>query len=444
MILAVVKPPVAYKNSVNPTGSVKSVMNHPKLTRPAVPTGDPVAESSANRSPAHLTSTLAGRRRIRAAAVSLVAASLLATGCSTNLSGMNEGGDENPTDQPVAGSPATPVKSPQTGSHIAGQKKELPLGADAKVLDAARVSSDPKGKQFSSAVLTKGAVYLVASDKMDQSKKVELDDSCDNLNTTAKGLAVGCEGAYLEFDADGNELRKIQVDGHVKSATTTQDGRSVIGMEGQDKAMFFDADGKKTKDEVVSRSLDMAILVQGRENAQRVAMIDRGQTTINDVDPKEGAFKASLRIGQGVGDVTAGTGDDAVVVASDNRQDQVMIYTMDDVVRLHQTVPTGKSPWAVAWDAPRKLAFVSTTADNKLRAFDVSSGTPVEVGVFDTMADVRHVLIQPDGGLMLIDQNRDAQVIPADEVDDQVRAAKEKGPDGDKKFPVELKDSEEK
>ena len=442
MIVAVVKPPVAYKSSVNPTGSVENVMNHPKLFRPADPTTDSAIKASAGNNRSRLAP--AGRRRFRAAMARLSTISLLVVGCSTNLSGMNNDEDHKAADQPVAGTPATPAKSPRVGTDLSGQQKQLPVGSDSKVLDAAMVSANPEGKEFSSAILTKGAVYLVASEKLDQPKKVELDDSCDNLNTTDKGVAVGCDGTYMELGANGGVLRKIQVDGHVNSGSTTDDGHSVIGIAGQDKAVFFDSDGKKTKDEVVSRSLVMAVLVRGQGDAQRVAMIDRGQTTINDIDPKESSYKASLRIGQGVGDVAAGTGDDAMLVASDNRQDQVMIYTMSDVVRLHQSAPTGKSPWAVAWDSARKLAFVSTTADNKLRALDIASGTPVEVGAFNTVGDVRHVLVQPDGGVMLIGESKKAQLIPAAEIENQVRAAKDKGTDGNKKFPVELKDSEEK
>lgn len=444
MIVAVVKPPVAYKSSVNPTGSVRTVINHPKLFRPAAPTTDSAINATAGNNRSRLDPAPAGRRRFRAAVASLATVSLLVAGCSTNLSGMNNGDDQKAADQPVAGTPATPAKSPQVGNELSGQQKQLPVGSDSKVLDAAIVSANPVGKEFSSAILTKGAAYFLASNKLDQPKKVELDGTCDNLNTTDKGVAVGCEGTYLELDPKGGVLRKIQVDGHVNSGTTTNDGHSVIGIAGQDKAVFFDNDGKKTKDEVVSRSLDKAVLVRGQGDAQRVAMIDRGQTTINDIDPKEASYKASLRIGQGVGDVAAGTGDDAVLVASDNRQDQVMIYTMGDVVRLHQSAPTGKSPWAVAWDSARKLAFVSTTADNRLRALDIASGTPVEVGDFNTVGDVRHVLVQPDGGVMLIGESNKAQLIPADEIENQVREAKDKGTDETKKFPVELKDSEEK
>ncbi len=423
----VAKPPIAYEISVNPTGSVKDVMNQPKLFRSQV--------SSSPVSPR--------RRGARAVIVSVAALSLVVAGCSTNFTGNSSSGSQQAADQPIAGTPAQPVESPQAGSDTSGEVKSLPFPERTSVLDAATVAPHTQGNQSTSAILTKGAVYLAASNKIEQAKKVQVDDSCDNLNATASGVAVGCDGEYLELDANGDVVRKIQADGRVKSATTTADGRSVIGVDGEEKIGFYNQEGKRTNEAVVSRSLDMAVLVNGSDSAGRVAVIDRGQTTINDVDPAKEEYKATLRIGQGVGEVATGTGNDAVVVASDNRQDQVMVYTMDDVVRLHQTAPTKKSPWGVAWDTARKVALVSTTADNALTAYDIASGTPNDVGTWKTIANVRHVLVQHDGSVLLVGTDNKVQVISASDVDKTVEDGRA-GANPKTKFPVELKGSEQK
>lgn len=385
-----------------------------------------------------------GGLSVKRAVAGFAAASLLLTGCSTNFSGTQNDDNKQAAEQPVAGTPATPAQSPKAGTDLSGKAVSLPFVSDTQILDAATVSIKPDQGQASSAILIKGALYLAASDKLEEAKKVELNDSCDNLNTTATGVGVGCDDEYLELDAKGETLRKIEVEGHVKSGTTTADGDTVIGVDGQDKIGFYGDDGKRASDEVVSRSLDATVLVPGRENGPRVAVIDRGQTTINDVDPAKREYKASLRIGQGVGEVAASTGDDAVVVASDNRQDQVMLYTMDDVVRLHQTAPTGKSPWGVAWDAQRKVALVSTTADNTLTAYDVATGTPMKVGSWKTIADVRHVLVQPDGSVLVVGKNNRAQLIAANDLEKSISEGKSAGPSKDEEFPVELKGSENK
>ena len=70
-------------------------------------------------------------------------------------------------------------------------------------------------------------------------------------------------------------------------------------------------------------------------------------------------------------------------------------------MRLHQTVPVAGSPWAVAWDPERDVAWVTTTADNRLRAFDLSTGVPEEVGAVDTVADARSILVLADGTLVV-------------------------------------------
>ena len=195
-------------------------------------------------------------------------------------------------------------------------------------------------------------------------------------------------------------------------------GTAVAGVKGSEKVNFYNADGSKTGDAVVTSNTDETLLINpGEGQDQRAAVIDRSQTTISDVSLADEANNAALRIGQGVGEAAQGNGDDGVIVASDHRQQQVQIFTMRDVVRLHQEAPVGPSPWAVRWDADRQIAWVSTTGDNKLTGFRIDSGTPVPVAQFDTIADVRNVIDGADGQLLLISEDGQWQSLTSEDVD---------------------------
>jgi len=337
------------------------------------------------------------------------------------LGSLSACGSEKPEENaPVAGEPAQPQDSPDSSS---GLGEQIELGEST--LGAARVglSADENAPGANLvAVLTKGKVHFIdATSPKDKPSQVDVDDSCDNISTTATGVAVACQDKAIELGSDGKETRSLDVDGKVTTVTFLENGKAVLGKAGEDKARFYDKDGNETGEAIVSRSLDEAVLVKPHGRGQRAALIDRGQTSINDVDVDDGSLNASLRIGQGVGQVATGRGDDGVVVASDARQDQMLIYTMNDVVRLHQAIPTKASPWGVAWDAKRQLAWVGSVGENKLTAFRIDSGAPVKVAEVDAPSKVREVLDAANGALVLVTEDGKVNVYSARNVDDAVK-----------------------
>ncbi|SUY85522.1 prolipoprotein LppL [Corynebacterium jeikeium] len=342
-------------------------------------------------------------------------------------------GSDDPVDNaPVAGEPAQPQDSPDSSSGLGEQIK-----LDAPTLGAARIglSADenaPGANQV--AILTKGKVHFIdATSPKDEPRQVDVDDSCDNISTTATGVAVACQDKAIELGPDGKEIRSLDVDGKVTTVTFLDNGKAVLGKAGEDKARFYDKDGNETGDAIVSRSLDEAVLVNPHGRGQRVALIDRGQTSINDVNVDDGSLNASLRIGQGVGQVATGRGDDGVLVASDARQNQMLIYTMNDVVRLHQAIPTKASPWGVAWDAKRQLAWVGSTEENKLTSFRIDSGAPMKVAEIEAPSKVREVMDVASGALVLVTEDGKVNVYSAQSVDD---AVKDKQTTPDEEYPV--------
>lgn len=358
----------------------------------------------------------------------VVTAGLLLGGCTQQMLGNDQedaGSAEDQANQPLAGDPSTPDPSPEAAGDLKGKTGNSDHGA---VIDAVRVSDAQDGDKLA-VLFAGGKLAIGTADAVlgNDATTVDLDKSCDNLATSAEGVAVACDGKLLDINAEGETSRTITIDGHVLSGTFTNDGRSVAGVEGEERVRFFDDQGEQTKEQVVTKNIDETILVKPNgDRPERVAVIDRSRTSINDVSVEDEAFNAALRIGQGVGEANNGRGDDGVIVASDHRQQQFQLFTMNDVVRLHQEAPTGPSPWATLWDFDRQLAWVSTTGDNKLTGYSVKGGAPVASAQLDTIANVRTVIDTPEGNILLISENGEWQLLSADDI----KAAQDTGVPG--------------
>lgn len=364
-------------------------------------------------------------RRVRAGRIAFGAAltvsGLLLAGCTQQMLGGDQDQPEQQPDQPLAGDVSTPDPSPKAAKDLPGDT------GNTKLREIRDVVSVGLGKNDGAmAVLTPGTLSFGTAEEAlsGEAKTVEVDESCDNLNTSAEGVAVACQGSLLEFDVKGNQTHSVDIDGKVTSGTFTDSGKAVAGKEDSDRIFFYSPEGEETDSQVVSPDTDESLLMNtGDDRAQRVAVIDRSQTRINDISVEDQAVNAALRIGQGVGEVAVSDANDGVIVASDHRKTRVQIFTMLDVVRLHQEAPTGPSPWAVNWDDERQLAWVSTTGDNKLTAYSISTGTPLPVAQMDTIANVRNIIPAADGELLLVSEDGQWQKISSADID----SAKDKG-----------------
>lgn len=391
------------------------------------PAGSVVDVKAHVTAPVSLPTRIRRARRISVGAV-VITAGILLGGCTQQMLGNDQehaGSADDQKDQTPVGSPATPDPSPAPADHLAGKTGQA---EEHTVLDAVRVSAgsdaDKLAVLFADGKLNIGSAESVLSS---DATTVTLDKSCDNLATSADGVAVACDGKLLDINAEGHTTRTITLDGRILSGTFTDDGQAVAGLEGEERLRFFNQQGEETKKQVVSKNLDETILIKpSGDRAERVAVIDRSRTSINDVSIEDQAFNAALRIGQGVGEVNNGRGNDGVIVASDHRQQQFQLFTMNDVVRLHQEAPTGPSPWATLWDFKRQLAWVSTTGDNKLTGYSVKSGVPEATVQLDTIANVRAVLDTPDGKILLLAENGQWQLFSAKDI----QAAQDKGVPG--------------
>ncbi|AGP30771.1 hypothetical protein [Corynebacterium terpenotabidum] len=329
---------------------------------------------------------------------------LTLTGCS--------GSDDDGDGGSVVGVAATPAASPDTGTS----------DATGDVTDGTAVTALVRAGEDNVAALGEGTLTIGSlAEIADGSAAVtSVDSSCDSATGALDGVVLSCGETVKILDTTGRETRSIDVGSTVTAAAVVPDGTVAVTTEGSDMVRWYDAEGLEEKEESATSSAVGMVLVGNDRNATddgtpqwRVAVLDAEQSSIIDIDMDTPQYNAGLRVGQGLGTASAGREADGVVVVSDPRSDQALVYTVTDVIRHTQAVNTGVSPWAVLWDSARQLLWVSTTGDNRLTSYSLSTGTPVEVGHVDTVADVRYIQDNADGDILLIAADGARELIPA-------------------------------
>ncbi|RAV33784.1 hypothetical protein CWC39_06655 [Corynebacterium heidelbergense] len=363
-----------------------------------------------------------------ATAALLVAAGLLA-GCASDdaeqLPSEDTAAQSAPAnvakDQTPIGEPAVPLKSQDPKGEVPGKTTPgdpmdqlVRVGARATAPDQAPVyAARHAGK------LTMGTLPQLASGE--GTREEDLGANCTNLASSDRGVVATCGTEVKEVDATGATVGTIHVDKAATAATRNHDGTWAVGLDGEDRVYFYSADGVQSGQATVSRHIDDMQLMYPQDGASRLAVIDRHQTTVSDLSFGEKEPNGTLRIGTGVGGFSAGDGRSSILATSDTRGGQMIFYSMDDLVRHHETVPTGPSPWSVHWDAGRGIVWVSTTVDHTLTGYRVDSGTPVPVAKINTIGSVRHTVGNPQGDLLLVDSTGTRQLLSSADVNAAVQ-----------------------
>lgn len=341
-------------------------------------------------------------------------------GCSQQGSGDDGDGES------VVGVAAQPAVSPAAAQDVAGSVR---TGDPVRgVVRIGRTTTDGGGSTDSEgkdkglfAALGDGEVRIGSLTALadDSAKSVQVDPSCSSVTGTADGIVLGCGETVKLLDRAGKETRSLDIGATVTAAAANADGTVVVSTDGSDKVRWYDGEGGKVAEEGVSAHPTAMVPVGNARNSGadggqqwRVAVLDAGQSSIADIDMDKKQYNAALRVGQGLGTASAGREADGVVVASDPRESQALVYTFTDVIRHTEAVPTGPGPWAVLWDSARELMWVSTTGDNRLTAYSLSTGVPVSVGHVDTVANVRYLIDGEDGSLLLIAEDGTRELIP--------------------------------
>lgn len=276
---------------------------------------------------------------------------------------------------------AEPAQSPPTGQ-LNGEVLDFPAVEDIEVTEGT-IGIRADGK------LQIGSLEEI---KDGSGTSHELPESCGDVTANVGAFVTVCDGEVRVFK--GTEKNSFTPEDPVTVAAALPDDAVIAGSAEEPKVWVYDADGTKADGITVARPSDFVLAQQ-----DTVVRLNRFDTTIQDIQLAKSRQGGTLRVGLGVGQ--AAFGEDGLVLASDATGDQLLVYTTGEVVRLHQTVPTDATPWAVAWDPAHKFAWITSTEANTATAYDISKGVPREQRKVSTVADAQNMVSLDDGTLLI-------------------------------------------
>lgn len=325
----------------------------------------------------------------------MLAAAVLLTGCS----GDSEPG---PGDVPTR-EPATPAVSPPVTTAPAGQVYPAPAPLTALV-------SDP-GSGNLAALDSDGTTLTLFAPATEPptTHQVRLPAPAAAIAAGTPGeILAATDGAIVRVDAATRAVTRIPVDGDLRSVRSRPDGTLIAGTA-DGRVLLLDRTGevRQTVSGLVSAD---AIALTG----DTLAVLDRHQTLLTEIAPADERLGLALRAGFGAVNLVEATYDRVVVTDPDSGQ--LLVFTTDPLV-LRQRYPVGSSPYALAYDRRSDTVWATCTQSNEIVGYDLSTGTPREVGRYPTVGQPNAVTVDDaTGDLYIVSATEPGlQRIPADQ-----------------------------
>ncbi|AVH23701.1 hypothetical protein IU438_26280 [Nocardia cyriacigeorgica] len=206
-------------------------------------------------------------------------------------------------------------------------------------------------------------------------------------------VLIPASGRVLRVDVTSGAVTDVPVDADARSVHPGADGGLVVGTA-DGRVLWLDAHGNVT-DSVDGLISADALTVAG----DRVAVLDRHQTSITEIDPAEDHLGLALRAGDGA---TNMIGDRfGRIVVTDTAGGELLVYTTGPLV-LHQRFPVRSSPYALAYDQESDTVWVTCTQSNEVVGFDLSTGIPEEVGRYPTVGQPNSVTVDERSGDLFV------------------------------------------
>lgn len=141
-------------------------------------------------------------------------------------------------------------------------------------------------------------------------------------------------------------------------------------------------------------SADQVFAVGGK-----AVVLDRLRSAVFEVDVESGKVGLGLRAGEGA--TNAAVDEFGRVLVVDTRQGALLAFSVDPLL-LRQRYPIDGSPYGVAYDAKRDVAWVTLTATNEVVGFDVAGGEPKERFRFPTVRQPNWVTVEERTGSVMV------------------------------------------
>ncbi|WP_151548583.1 MULTISPECIES: YncE family protein [Corynebacterium] len=245
---------------------------------------------------------------------------------------------------------------------------------------------------------------------------VDIAEGCGELSAGATDFVLACPqavdgteqgGVVYLIDPTAPTLENTRTaEERFTTATQTSTGDVVAAAADSSRIITFPHDDPTATTEIsMTDTVDQLVSTTYADHLDPVVVINRKFTTIQGLDREQRREGGRLRAGAGIG--TVAPGEQGVFLAADTEGDQLLVYTRFDVVRLHQSMPVDRSPWAVAWDSSQQLAWVASTGTNSLVGYDLSTGEPLEQQRYSTVADATSLAVMDNGTKVLASASGD-------------------------------------
>lgn len=308
---------------------------------------------------------------------------LLVTGCSS------DGG----TDKVQTIEAATAAVSPAVSTQPAGAV--IPVGnpVAVAVFDGATdtvAMLTPDGRRLLILPATAPGTPLPAGALRD----VSLPGGVASLGAPRDGtVAVPAGRSVVRVNLATGETATTPVDGDVQSVALLGDGRMAVGTA---DGVVHEVDVNGTE----SHRADGLVSVDALGvTGDRLAALDRRQTSVTEVDLADGNLGLALRAGEGATNLT--TDGFGRIVVTDTTGGELLSFTTDPLM-MHQRFPVPNSPFGVAVDEKTGLVWVTVTGTNEVVGFDLSTGIPVEKHRYPTVRQPNSVAVDSDTGVVFV------------------------------------------
>jgi DNA-binding beta-propeller fold protein YncE len=182
---------------------------------------------------------------------------------------------------------------------------------------------------------------------------------------------LSTRGGYFRFDVASGAVSRVDVaDEHGTDFTA-------IARRGDGTITLGSADGTVytlRPDATVGNRLHLFARVDALvARGDTVVVLDRGQTSVTEVDSSGAKAEQALRAGDGA--TTIAADPRGRVLVANTRGDELLVFGTDPLL-LRQRYPVPSAPYGLAGSS--RLAWVSQTATNAVVGYDLSTGIPVE------------------------------------------------------------------
>jgi hypothetical protein len=257
--------------------------------------------------------------------------------------------------------PAQAAVSPPVAGTPDGVVQALPGPGIAAVFDAATASLVVLGRD--------GAGRPVVT--VPGSAPVVLPAVATAVAGDGAGTAyLATRGGYLRFDIGRRTVQPVTVDGQSATDFTAiarrADGKHALGTA--DGAVLT-VDGSAVHSRMKAFARVDGLAAQGNT----VVVLDRGQTSVTEVNADSTDVAQALRAGDGA--TTLAVDPAGRVLVADTRGDGLLVFGTSPLM-LRQRAPVRGAPYGVVGSST--LAWVSETAANSVVGYDLSTGIPVE------------------------------------------------------------------